>query len=111
MLFYPRLQEDSGLRRVDTAGQPVNDQLPDAIRKHRALIVVGGQRMPVSNEEKAFMLLLQFDPILQHAMVMPQVQTTGRTHARQNTALGLGIGGQDASLYDSKNMTNAAHDS
>jgi hypothetical protein len=37
--------------------------------------------MPVSDEEKALVLVLQHNPVLEHAMQMTQVEPACRAHA------------------------------
>jgi hypothetical protein len=36
--------------------------------------------MPVGHEEEAFIFMLEFDPVLQHTMVMPKMQMPGWAH-------------------------------
>ena len=40
-----------------------------------------GQRVPVGDEEQALELVLQPDPVLEHAVIMAEMQRAGRTHA------------------------------
>jgi hypothetical protein len=39
----------------------------------RGVLVSGGQRMPIRDEEIALILVLQFDPVLQRAVEISQV--------------------------------------
>jgi hypothetical protein len=48
---------------------------------------VSRERVPVSDEKEAVKFLLQFYPVFQHTMVMPEVQSTCRPHAGQHPAL------------------------
>ena len=40
-----------------------------------------GQRVPVRDEEQALELMLQPDPVLQHAVIMAEMQRASRAHA------------------------------
>jgi hypothetical protein len=42
-----------------------------------------GQRMPVGHEEQAFVLVLQPDPVLEHAVVVAKMKAPGGAHARE----------------------------
>jgi hypothetical protein len=50
------------------------------LERHR-IIVVGGQRVPVSNEEKTLILVLQLYPVIEHSVHMAKMQATRRSHA------------------------------
>jgi hypothetical protein len=43
--------------------------------------------MPIGHEKETIDLFLQGDPVVQHAMVVPQVQSPGWAHARQYSGL------------------------
>ena len=43
---------------------------------------MGRQRMPISHEKQAFMLMLEFHPVFQDPVIMPKMQAARRTHAR-----------------------------
>jgi hypothetical protein len=62
-----------------------------------AALVFGGQRMPVGDEEKAFIFVLQLEPVLQDAVIVSQVQGAGRAHAGQDAFGGHGGGDQAVS--------------
>ncbi len=55
------------------------------VLQRAGLLVVGGERVPVGDEEQAGMLRLQPDPVLQHAVVVAQVQGTCGAHAGEDT--------------------------
>jgi hypothetical protein len=40
--------------------------------------------MPIGYEEEALIAVLEFKPVLQHPMVMPQMQAPGRPHAGEH---------------------------
>jgi len=45
------------------------------------VLVARGQRVPVSDEEKALELVLQLHPVAQGAVVVAQMQRAGGAHA------------------------------
>src|SRR6185369_149955 len=44
-----------------------------------------GEHVPVGDEEVALVLVLQVDPVLERAVVIAEVQLTGRPHPGQNS--------------------------
>ncbi len=81
MFRHARLDEQRGLRRVDAGGQPVDDHVPHVLLDDLRGVVVRGQRVPVGHEEQALVLVLHLHPVLQYAVVMPQVQTARGAHS------------------------------
>ncbi len=53
--------------------------------------VVGGQRVPIGDKEKAVILVLQAHPIAQCPDVIAEVQLSGGSHAAQDAAFFDGI--------------------
>jgi hypothetical protein len=45
---------------------------------------MGGQSMPVGDEKIAFVLVLEPDPVFEHAMIVAEMQAPGGPHAREN---------------------------
>ena len=87
MLRYPRLNKQRSRPGVNSGREPVDNHLPDAIFDDGRVFIVSGQCMPVGNEEITLVLVLQFDPVFQDAMVMTQMQPTRRAHSAKNTFL------------------------
>ena len=83
MFGYLRLDEYLGSLGIDPRRQPIDDHLPGIALDILGMLVVGGQGMPVGDEEKALILVLQLQPVLQHPMIMTQMQTAGGTHTGQ----------------------------
>src|SRR5581483_12361319 len=54
---------------------------------------MGGQRMPIGHEEKAFVAELERQPVVEHPMIVPQVQPAGWPHTGQHA---LVVGKNDA---------------
>ncbi len=52
------------------------------------VFVMRGERMPVGHKKQALVLALQAHPVLEHPVIVAQVQDTGGPHARQD-ALGI----------------------
>ena len=96
VLRYPRLNKQGRTARVYTCRQPVNDQVHAALRDDRWIFVVRGQGVPIGNKVKALVTVLQFDPVFENTVVMPEMQQTGRPHARKHalvlTDRGIQIG-------------------
>ena len=59
---------------IDAGGEPVDHHVEAVLLHVAGLVVVGGERVPVGDEEQARVLLLQAHPVLQHAVVMAEVQ-------------------------------------
>jgi hypothetical protein len=67
--------------RIDADRQPVHDDVEGAVADDAGAVVARGQRVPVGDEEEALVLVLEFHPVLQHPVVVTEVQLTGRSHA------------------------------
>ncbi len=87
VLRHPRLDEQGGELRIHAAGEPVDDHVPDVAGNDLPFLIGRRQRMPVGDEEIALVFVLQPQPVLQHAVVVAQVQTAGRPHTGQHAAL------------------------
>ena len=81
---YARLDEQGRDARIQARREPVDGHRPHKLLQLRGVVVAGGQRVPVSDEEKAFILVLQLDPVLQRAMIIAEVQLPGRAHAGEH---------------------------
>src|SRR5271163_796565 len=79
-----RLDEDDRLLWVETGRQPVERDIDGIFLYARSVGVIGGERVPVRNLEKAFILVLHADPVLQCADVVAEMQFAGRAHAAQH---------------------------
>ena len=71
--------------RIETSSQPVDHDLVDSGLQARGILVIGSQRMPVGDEEKTLVLVLQLNPVAQSTVIVPQMQRAGGTHAREHT--------------------------
>ena len=74
--------DDAG---VEARRQPVDEHLVDEFRQLLGVFVARGQRMPVGDEEEALVLVLEIDPVLERAMVVAEMQLTGRPHSGKNS--------------------------
>ena len=84
VLRHLGLDEDGRLRWIDAGSQPIDDHVV-RVGGDRARLVIGrGQRMPVGDEEQAGVLVLEFDPVGKHAMIVAKVETPGGAHAGEN---------------------------
>ena len=78
---HARLDEQRRLRRIDAGGEPIGHHVPGVLLDDLRRVVVRGQRVPVSDEEKALEFELQPDPVLEHPMVVAEMQGAGGAHA------------------------------
>jgi len=85
VLGHLALHEQSGGPGVHPGGQPVGHQVPDVALNTMWILVFSGQAVPVRDEKETLVLVLQAYPILEYAMVMPQMQAPGGAHARYHS--------------------------
>jgi hypothetical protein len=64
------LNEQRGDAGIEAGCQPIDGHRPDIFLELRRVLEARGERMPVGDEEKAFVLVLQLDPILERAVVI-----------------------------------------
>ncbi len=88
MLGDRRLHEDRRPRGVDAAREPVGHHFEDVGRESFGAVVVGGEGMPVGDEEEAFVCRLQLAPVVQRTEKVAEVQTSRRTHAAHDASRG-----------------------
>ncbi|MNT80341.1 hypothetical protein D3C72_2197850 [compost metagenome] len=93
VLWHLGLDEDGGLFRIDARGQPIDHHFPDRLLDDGDFVVVGGQRVPVGDHEVAVVAGLQLDPVLDHAVVVAQMQAARRAHAGKNAVGKHGVSG------------------
>jgi len=82
MFRHTRLNEQCGARRIDPGSQPVHHHVPHALFDDFRGVVMCGQRVPVGHKEQAFVFVLHLNPVFQHTVVMPKMQTSGGPHTR-----------------------------
>ena len=85
MFEYVRLDENRRLRRVNARRQPVDHHIPTVSADALRFVVVRRQRMPVGDEEKARMFVLQPNPVFQDTVIVAKMHCTRRAHAGENT--------------------------
>ncbi len=90
MLRDVRLDEQRCHARIQARGKPIDQDVPDVLLQSRGVVVARGEHVPVSHEEKAFVLVLEVDPVSQCAMIVPQMEAAGRAHAGEH-APGRGV--------------------
>jgi len=86
MLRNMRLDEQSRLLRIQPGRQEIRGDFDTALFHARGVGVIRCERVPVGDEKKAVILLLQAHPVLQGADVMSEVELAGWSHAAQNAA-------------------------
>ena len=90
MLRDVALHEEHGLLRVEAGGEVVEDDFAGVRRDVGGVGVVGGQGVPVGDEEVALVLaaVLQLDPVGEGAHVVAEVQLAGGAHAAEDARAG-----------------------
>ena len=81
VLLHLALQKNHALRGIEPSGQIVEHHFFNIVRDLRSVRVVGGECVPVGDEEVAVVLVLQFDPVGERAHVVAQVQLSRGSHA------------------------------
>src|SRR5260370_7715003 len=87
MFRHLRVNEQRGDAGIEARRQPVDGHRPDVLLELRGILIARGERMPIGDEEKAFVLVLQFDPILESAVVVAQMQLARGPHAGQHASV------------------------
>src|SRR6185437_15011674 len=93
MLWNVRLNEHGAALRIKPGGQPVQQDLERVLLDARGIGVVGGERVPVSKEEKAIVLVLHADPVVQGADKVSQMQFAGGAHTAEHAFALVGARG------------------
>jgi tryptophan synthase beta subunit len=75
-----RLDEQRRTLGIEPGGEKVDDEFDAALLYVGSIGVVGGECVPVSNEEEALLLLLELNPVLQGADIVPKMKFSGGTH-------------------------------
>ena len=81
VLRHERLGEERALLRIETGADPIGDVLVGVGRQLAGVGEIAGQRVPVGDEIKRVVLILERDPVAERADQMAEVQPAGRTHA------------------------------
>src|SRR5580698_3666054 len=84
------LDEHYAAFRIEPSGQPVEENLDGVFFDVRSVSVVGGEGVPVGDEEEAVVLILHADPVLERADVVAEMKLAGRAHAAQDALFGGG---------------------
>src|SRR3989344_1676099 len=81
---YAGLDKQGGVIRVHPGRQPVHHHVPNAFLDDMRVFVMSSQGMPVSHEKEALVFGLEFDPVLQHPVIVSKVQLSRGAHSRQD---------------------------
>jgi hypothetical protein len=84
MLRDMRLNEDSSLLGVQPGTEPIKKNFPAVLPNTATVGIIRHQCMPVYYAVKAFVLVLQFNPVGKSSGQMTEVQLSGRTHPAEN---------------------------
>src|SRR6188768_1539192 len=83
------LNEYHGASRIDSCGQPVDQQLTHVLSDAACVCVVCRERVPICDKKITFMLVLKLLPILKRSKVIAQMQEAAGLHAAQHPLLRL----------------------
>src|SRR5215475_6444350 len=89
MLRHVRLNKHGAALGIKASCEPIEQHLNRVLLYLRGVRVVRRERMPVSNKEKALILVLHAHPVLQRPDVIAEVQLARRTHAAKNAFAGI----------------------
>ena len=82
-----RLDEHRAFCGIEARGEPVRRDFDCVLRDLRCVGVIRGERVPIGDEEKTFVLriVLELDPIFEGAEVVADVEAPGGAHAAQDS--------------------------
>jgi hypothetical protein len=84
MVRHTRLNEDRRALRIDARREPIDEQFADEFLDATGVRIICRQRMPVGDEKKALVLVLQRFPVLERSQPIAEVQEAARLHAAQH---------------------------
>src|SRR5439155_22397040 len=87
MLLDGRLLEERRAPRIEPDREPVEHHLDGVLFDLPWRGIVGGERMPVGDEEEAGGFALETDPVLERAVVVAEVLASGRAGSTHDHAL------------------------
>ena len=87
MFRHVALDHERGFLGIKPHRQPVRRNLDHRTLDQPDVVQVVSHRLVIGNQEKALVLVLHLDPVLQRAQVMPQVQLPRGPHAGENALL------------------------
>src|SRR5215207_10343759 len=85
VLKDPGLNEDRRAVRIESGRKPVHRVVEDVCANVPRRFVVCRECVPIHNAVKAFVLVLQPDPVLQRANQMAQMKAARWPHAAQDS--------------------------
>jgi len=85
VLGHVRLDEQRGDPGIEAGRQPVDEHVAYLLLQVQGLVVAGREHVPVGHEEETLVLVLQFHPVAQRAVIVAEVQPAGGPHAGQDT--------------------------
>src|SRR3954447_6662268 len=84
MLLHFRLHEDRRLFRIDSGRDPVRNRIERRLADPARIGVIRRQRVPVGDEVKALIRVLQTHPVAYRAEVVAEVNATGRPQSAED---------------------------
>ena len=80
MVWIIRLHKDDRFLRIDPCRQPVDQHFPGKFPDAARVGIVRREGMPIGEEEKAILLILQGLPIVQRAQEISQMHQSAGLH-------------------------------
>src|SRR5262249_5934545 len=106
MLRHVGLDEHRAAIRIEPSCEPVQQHFYRVLLDFGGIGVVGGECMPVGDEEKTVVLVLHANPIVERADVVAQMQPAGRAHTAQHAFTMIGTWGHQITVASA--MKNAS---
>src|SRR5579872_713473 len=85
-----RLDKHGAALGIQSGCEPVEQHFNGILLYTRSVGVIGGQGMPIRDEEVAFVLILHAHPIIEGADKVAEVQFAGGAHATENALAMMG---------------------
>jgi len=83
------LDEHDALGWIESGGEPIEEHLDGIASQAPGISVVGGQSVPVGDEEEAVVLVLHADPIDEGTHIIAEVKLAGGAHSAEHALLGV----------------------
>src|SRR5690242_6046088 len=89
MLRHMRLDEHDAALRIEPRCQPIEQSVNRILLHLRGVRVVRRECVPISDAEKALVLVLHLHPVRQRTDIMADVKLASRAHAAQHPFFSL----------------------
>lgn len=83
------LDEHDTLGGIESGGEPIEENLDGILFQARRIGVVGGEGVPIGDEEEAVVLILHANPVDEGADIIAEVKFAGGAHSAEHALLGV----------------------